>query len=219
MKESLKECPCCQSKTIGELNSNELCIACWWEHEGQNDTNADEVFGGPNGSVSLSKARINFKKYGIFDPNRRDLIDFNNRKKNAYKIYFAGSIRGGRNDKEKYKQIIECLKEYGTVLTEHIGLDSLTSNGQTQFSEERIYRQDTDWVRESDIVIAEVTQVSLGVGYELGFAESLGKRVICLFDTSSEKSLSAMVRGNKKLEVIDYNNFEEIPKILKQIFK
>jgi len=135
------------------------------------------------------------------------------------KIYFAGSIRGGRGDKEKYKQIIDWLKQYGIVLTEHIGLDSLTSDGQTQFTEEKIYTQDTDWIRESDIVIAEVTQVSLGVGYELGFAESLNKRIVCLFNTESGKSLSAMVRGNKNLEVINYQDINEIPEILKEIFK
>jgi nucleoside 2-deoxyribosyltransferase len=135
------------------------------------------------------------------------------------KIYFAGSIRGGRDDKENYKKIIDWLKQYGIVLTEHIGLDSLTSDGQTQFSEEKIYTQDTDWIRESDIVIAEVTQVSLGVGYELGFAESLNKRIVCLFNTESGKSLSAMVRGNKNLEVINYQDINEIPEILKEIFK
>jgi nucleoside 2-deoxyribosyltransferase len=135
------------------------------------------------------------------------------------KIYFAGSIRGGRDDKENYKKIIDWLKQYGIVLTEHIGLDSLTSDGQTQFSEEKIYTQDTDWIRESDIVIAEVTQVSLGVGYELGFAESLNKRIVCLFNTESGKSLSAMVRGNRNLEVINYQDINEIPEILKEIFK
>ncbi|MFT7328062.1 MAG: nucleoside 2-deoxyribosyltransferase [Crocinitomicaceae bacterium] len=134
------------------------------------------------------------------------------------KIYFAGSIRGGRDDKENYKKIIDWLKKYGVVLTEHIGLDSLSEKGQTEFSEEKIYTQDTDWVRESDIVIAEVTQVSLGVGYELGFAESLNKRVVCLFNTSSGKSLSAMVRGNKNLKVINYSSLDEIPNILQEIF-
>jgi nucleoside 2-deoxyribosyltransferase len=134
------------------------------------------------------------------------------------KIYFAGSIRGGRDDKENYKKIIDWLKKYGVVLTEHIGLDSLSEKGQTEFSEEKIYTQDTDWVRESDIVIAEITQVSLGVGYELGFAESLNKRVVCLFNTSSGKSLSAMVRGNKNLKVINYSSLDEIPNILQEIF-
>lgn len=135
------------------------------------------------------------------------------------KIYFAGSIRGGRDDKEKYKQIIEWLKTYGEVLTEHIGLDSLTSDGQTQFSEQRIYTQDTDWIKESDIIIADVTQVSLGVGYELGFGESIGKRIVCLYQQTEGKSLSAMVRGNNYFEIIDYQNIDELPEMLKEIFK
>ncbi len=134
-------------------------------------------------------------------------------------IYFAGSIRGGRDDKENYKRIIEQLKQHGTVLTEHIGSESLTSDGQTEFSEQKIYQQDTDWIRQSDIVIAETTQASLGVGYELGFAEALGKRVVCLFNTESGKSLSAMVRGNDYMEVIDYQNIDQIPGILENIFK
>ena len=135
------------------------------------------------------------------------------------KIYFAGSIRGGRDDKRKYKQIIQWLKSYGQVLTEHIGLDMLTEKGQTELSEEEIYTQDRKWLEASDIIIADVTQVSLGVGYELGLAESLGKRVVCLFDKSSGKSLSAMLRGNTYFEVIDYSNVSEIPKILVEIFK
>ena len=36
-------------------------------------------------------------------------------------IYFCGSIRGGRDDAALYKRIIDQLKQYGEVLTEHIG--------------------------------------------------------------------------------------------------
>ncbi|MCI5051306.1 MAG: nucleoside 2-deoxyribosyltransferase [Candidatus Pacebacteria bacterium] len=134
------------------------------------------------------------------------------------KIYFAGSIRGGRADKEKYKFIINELKKYGEVLTEHIGLDSLTSDGQTEFSEQKIYNQDTDWIRESDIIIADVSQVSLGVGYELGFGESLGKRIVCLYQAQENNSLSAMIRGNNYFELIDYTDIKELPEIMKNIF-
>ncbi|MEM7514802.1 MAG: nucleoside 2-deoxyribosyltransferase, partial [Bacteroidota bacterium] len=45
-------------------------------------------------------------------------------------IYFAGSIRGGRDDKELYLEIIQLLTEYGTVLTEHVADPSLTSWGE-----------------------------------------------------------------------------------------
>jgi len=34
------------------------------------------------------------------------------------KIYFAGSIRGGRDDKELYLQLIKHLAKHGQVLTE-----------------------------------------------------------------------------------------------------
>ena len=35
-------------------------------------------------------------------------------------IYFCGSIRAGREDAALYRRIIDQLKEYGDVLTEHI---------------------------------------------------------------------------------------------------
>jgi 2'-deoxynucleoside 5'-phosphate N-hydrolase len=46
------------------------------------------------------------------------------------KIYFAGSIRGGRDDKELYLDIIKWLGKYGTVLTEHIGDATLSALGE-----------------------------------------------------------------------------------------
>ena len=45
------------------------------------------------------------------------------------KIYFAGSIRGGRDDKELYLEIINLLGKYGKVLTEHIGDKTLSAMG------------------------------------------------------------------------------------------
>ena len=36
-------------------------------------------------------------------------------------IYFCGSIRGGKQDTLLYRRIIEQLKQYGEVLTEHVG--------------------------------------------------------------------------------------------------
>ena len=39
------------------------------------------------------------------------------------RIYFCGSIRGGRNDRDIYIKLIEHLKKFGNVLTEHIGKD------------------------------------------------------------------------------------------------
>ncbi len=37
------------------------------------------------------------------------------------KIYFAGSIRGGRGDAALYKRMLDYMKRTDVVLTEHIG--------------------------------------------------------------------------------------------------
>ena len=91
------------------------------------------------------------------------------------KIYFAGSIRGGRQDAELYRKVIAALKEKHQVLTEHVGDLSLSTVEDK--GDKAIYEQDTAWLRECDMVVAECTQVSLGVGYELAYAEAHGKEV------------------------------------------
>ncbi len=126
------------------------------------------------------------------------------------KIYFAGSIRGGREKVEEYKKIIALLSAYGTVLTEHIGDSSVGADGQIELTDQQIYTKDIHWINEADVVVAEVTVTSLGVGYEIGYAEGLGKRIICLYQPSEGKRLSAMLSGNQKIEVIEYQSVEEL---------
>lgn len=126
------------------------------------------------------------------------------------KIYFAGSIRGGREDRDLYAEIIDMLKNYGEVLTEHIADKNISHMGQIEMTAEEIYNKDMAWLKEADIVIAEVTQVSLGVGYEIGHAENLGKKIICLYRPNSARSLSAMISGNPNCQVINYVEVSEL---------
>jgi len=128
------------------------------------------------------------------------------------KIYFAGSITGGRDDAPIYSKLINYLKTKGKVLTEHLGSSALLDKGE-DLSNEEIYNRDCNWIKESDIVIAEVTKPSLGVGYELGLAESLNIKIICLFrddETTMNRRLSAMVAGNKHNIVIRYKDIDDI---------
>ena len=125
------------------------------------------------------------------------------------KIYFAGSIRGGRSKINDYAKIIDKLKEMGEVLTVHVASPELSSSGET-LSYSKIYDRDMQWLKQSDLVVAEVSLPSLGVGYEIAKAESFGKKIICFYDNSSEKVLSAMIGGNPNIEVIRYNNISEV---------
>ena len=133
------------------------------------------------------------------------------------KIYFAGSIRGGRDDADIYKQIVDLLKADGhNVLSEHIAAPELTSAGNKAAPED-IFTQDTDWIRECDVMIAEVTQPSLGVGYELGFAHSIEKPIYCLWREEADKRLSAMVTGNEYNKIVTYTDWNDLEKKLSEI--
>lgn len=124
-------------------------------------------------------------------------------------IYFAGSIRGGREDRKLYQELIAHLQTFGTVLTEHIGEAALGSMGETGLSDTEIYERDMSWLESADVVVAEVTQVSLGVGYELGIAHMLKKPTLCLFRPSNEKRLSAMIHGNTWFHTTYYTSLKE----------
>ncbi len=41
---------------------------CYWEDDGQDDGDADVVRGGPNGTLSLSQARANFRAFSASGP-------------------------------------------------------------------------------------------------------------------------------------------------------
>ena len=124
------------------------------------------------------------------------------------RIYFAGSIRGGREDREVYAQIIEYLKQYGEVLTEHVCYSAVTHDGDPGLACEEIYARDMEWLKSADVVVAEVSTPSLGVGYEVCYAAEAGIPVLCLF-RSNGKSVSAMIAGDRRLNVICYTSAEE----------
>ncbi len=134
------------------------------------------------------------------------------------KIYFAGSIRGGRDDQQVYFQFIQELNKYGVVLSEHVGADSLNSMGEQNLSETEIFERDMKWLAASDLFIAEVSKPSLGVGYEIATAEKSGKPIVCFYRKDSPSKLSAMIRGNPALKIFDYENIDDIRKTLYEMF-
>jgi len=118
-----------------------------------------------------------------------------------------------------YRQIITLLMEYGAVLTEHVGDTSLTRAGEDGPSDEAIYERDMTWLTEADIVVAEATVPSHGVGYEIARAEALGKPVLCLHRRGTGRRLSAMLAGNPALRCETYDSVEELGAILRRFMR
>ncbi len=125
----------------------------------------------------------------------------------SLRIYFSGSIRGGRADAQLYHDMIEYLKSFGKVLTEHIGRLDLVD--EREMPPCQIHDRDMTWLKSSDVIIAEVTTPSLGVGYELGRAVEMGKPILCLYRQTDDKRLSGMISGSPGILSIVYADLED----------
>jgi hypothetical protein len=67
-------CPCCGCKTLDKRGEWEICSVCFWEDDGQDDYDADDVRGGPNGSLSLTVARANYLRLGACEERCVDMV-------------------------------------------------------------------------------------------------------------------------------------------------
>jgi len=133
-------------------------------------------------------------------------------------IYFCGSIRGGRNMAKTYERIIVMLGNYGKVLTEHLGSDEEIESKDRILTDKEIHDRDMQWIVDSELVVAEVTVPSLGVGYEIGRAIEMHKPVLCLFRPGTEYTLSAMIAGSDSVEMNYYNDLEEVRDLIDSFF-
>lgn len=131
-------------------------------------------------------------------------------------VYFAGSIRGGREDAAVYKRMIDYINKTDIVLTEHIGLGNLNLKTRTKEDDMHIYERDTEWIKLSEVLIAECTNPSHGVGYELAYAEARNIPVHIFYD-KSKANVSAMLNGNTRFKLYPYEREAEIYPVLDNI--
>ena len=129
-------------------------------------------------------------------------------------VYFACSITGGRQDEAIYQKLVDTLHEAGHEVPTALlaGAEVVQLEGIVQADD--IYARDTAWIRGCDLLLAEVSTPSHGVGYEIGYALSLDKPVLCLHHANAR--VSKMILGNPhpRLRVRSYLASHEAVQIL-----
>jgi nucleoside 2-deoxyribosyltransferase len=134
-------------------------------------------------------------------------------------IYFACSITGGRDFESTYRAITAALLSEGhQVPTAHLagpGVKAL----EGQATPREIYERDTAWIRACEALVAEVSTPSHGVGYEVAYALSLGKPVLCVYHEG--QPISKMLTGNSQatISVKSYRDPEEAIAIIQAFLK
>jgi len=124
-------------------------------------------------------------------------------------IYFACSITGGREDEPVYQKIVASLQADGHEVPTALLAGSDVIELEVIVDPAAVYTRDTGWIEGCDLLVAEVSTPSHGVGYEIGYALGLGKRVLCLHRAGV--SVSKMITGNhdSRLTVLAYANEDE----------
>lgn len=80
-----------------------------------------------------------------------------------------------------------------------------------------VYERDTKWVRESDLVIADVSNPSHGVGMEIMLALTLGKPVIAIARRGIK--ISRMLEGAPNITWVRYSSVKSLEKSVKKVLK
>lgn len=129
-------------------------------------------------------------------------------------VYFCGSIAGGRAYLQTYVEMVRYIQSLGhTVPTEHIIAPNVLDL-ERKLTPQQIYERDVRWLRSADAVIAEISNPSLGVGYEIAFALEQDKPVLALHERGL--FISCMITGNPdpRLHVRDYHDQAEWQKLI-----
>jgi hypothetical protein len=130
-------------------------------------------------------------------------------------IYFACSITGGREFESVYQVITQALLEdRHEVPTAHLAETGVTQV-EAAIAPSEVYARDAAWIRASEVLIAEVSVPSHGVGYEIAFALGLRKPVLALYQEG--KKVSKMISGNPdpNLLVKSYQNSEQAVELIR----
>ncbi|MEZ0346751.1 MAG: nucleoside 2-deoxyribosyltransferase [Infirmifilum sp.] len=126
------------------------------------------------------------------------------------KIYFAAPMRGVRDALNESRAILKRLEECGNlILTKHVVEDVLdTDKGLTH---QEVFARDVQLLDEADLLIAEVSYPSLGVGFEIAYTLLKGKPVVALVKKDRVEALSSLIRGItwSNFYLIEYSDLRE----------
>jgi hypothetical protein len=116
------------------------------------------------------------------------------------RVYLSVPLVANR-DMQTAKELAGVIKASGHELISPWVIGKNPNNG---LDEVGVFKRDTEAVKRSDILVAEVSVPSHGVGMELMLANLLRKKVICVYRRGTK--LSWMVKGLPKTALIEYEN-------------
>ena len=140
-------------------------------------------------------------------------------------IYLACTVRGDRSAVTALRGLVASLEAAGhVVLTKHL-LDDNVESAESQLTERQVYERDITWLEACDVLIADASGSSFGVGFEVGYvlarSDRTHQRVLLLYSAGREHAVSRLIAGNAhpRCEVQKYENPEDLVSRVSQSLK
>jgi nucleoside 2-deoxyribosyltransferase len=140
------------------------------------------------------------------------------------RIYLACTVRGDRGGVAAGRAICERLLAHGhDVLTTHLLADDV-DKAESSLTEVQVYERDLDWLTRCDVLVAEASGSSYGVGFEVGYvlgrAPVSGQRVLLVYDTTRRHAISRLITGNcdAACTTFGYSSHEELAAFIDRHF-
>jgi len=116
------------------------------------------------------------------------------------RIYLACTVRGERGGVLAGRAISQRLQAHGhEVLTTHLLADDV-DRAESALTEAQVYRRDLEWLSQCDVLVAEASGSSYGVGFEVGYligrARETRQRVVLVYDAARRHAVSRLITGN-----------------------
>jgi len=128
------------------------------------------------------------------------------------KIYLACTVRGDRGGVAAGRAICDRLQRLGhEVLTTHLLADDV-DRSESALSEADVYRRDIAWLTDCDVLVAEASGSSYGVGFEVGYVLGRGRKVVLLYDAARRDAISRLATGNcdQNCTTVPYRSIDEL---------
>ena len=139
-------------------------------------------------------------------------------------IYLACTVRGDRGGVAAGRAICERLEHHGHVVqTTHLLADNVET-AESQLTERDVFRRDMAWLTACDVLVAEASGSSYGVGFEVGYvlgrARASGQRVVLLYDAARRDKVSRLITGNDDAActTLEYGSIEELMAFVDRTF-
>jgi hypothetical protein len=132
------------------------------------------------------------------------------------KIYLACTVRGDRGAIAGLRTLVAALEADGhAVLTKHL-LDDNVDTAESRLTEREVYERDIEWLEACDLLVADASGSSFGVGFEVGYvlgrSDNFRQRVLLLYRADRQPFISRLISGNShpRCTTIPYTTASEL---------